>query len=312
MTLPDGFILRSATNEDADAITELIFGVLRSYGLSPDPATTDADLGDIERNYYQRGGTFDVLIETASQRIVGTVGLWPIDVQTVELRKMYLDGAYRGRGLGRVLLDHALAMACRRGFCRMTLETASVLKEALALYMHYGFTICATDHLAARCDIAMELELPDQLADYTIREGFAAMDFAQVTALLATSYWSPGIAREVVERGARHSALVIGAFLPDGTQVGFARVVSDCTRHAYLADVIVDEAHRGKGIGRAMVRYALAHPELATVKRWVLATADAQGVYAPLGFVPIMEPENKPERWMIRHTAHWPEVKRHG
>lgn len=305
MTLPDGFILRSANNEDAGAIRGLIVGVLHSYGLSPDPATTDADLGDIERNYYQHGGTLDVLVESASQRIVGTVGLWPIDIQTVELRKMYLDGAYRGRGLSRALLDHALAKACRRGFRRMTLETASVLQEALALYTRYGFTTYDTDHLAERCDIAMELVLPDLLSDYTIGEGYATMDFARVTGWLAGSYWSPGIAREMVERGARHSALVIGAFMTDGTQVGFARVVSDCTRHAYLADVIVDGAHRGKGIGRAMIRYALTHPELATVKRWVLATADAQAVYAPLGFVPLMEPENKPERWMIRHTAHW-------
>ena len=138
---------------------------------------------------------------------------------------------------------------------------------------------------------------------YTIREGVAAMDFVRVTAWLAASYWSPGIAGDTVERGARHSAVVIGAFTPDGAQVGYARVVSDCTRFAYLADVIVDEAHRGRGIARAMMRYALDHPELATVRTWTLATNDAHGVYAPLGFRPIAEPESKPETWMVRRKG---------
>jgi len=132
------------------------------------------------------------------------------------------------------------------------------------------------------------------------------MDFARVTAWLAASYWSPGIAREIVERGARHSALVIGAFAPDGTQVGFARVISDCTRFAYLADVIVDEAYRGQGIGRAMVRYAVEHPELATVITWALGTRDAHGVYTPLGFRVMTDPECHLERWMVRRTAPWP------
>lgn len=137
---------------------------------------------------------------------------------------------------------------------------------------------------------------------YEIREGFASMDFVRVTAWLAASYWSPGIAREMVERGAHNSALVIGSFLPGGEQIGFARVVSDCTRFAYLADVIVDEAQRGQGIGRAMVRFALAHPVFSTVCRWTLTTKDAHGVYAPLGFLPLTDEDNHPERWMVRHV----------
>lgn len=133
-----------------------------------------------------------------------------------------------------------------------------------------------------------------------IREGFHAMDFERVRAWLAATYWSPGIAQETVERAARNSALVIGAFAASGVQVGYGRVVSDCTRFAYLADIIVDESRRGMGIGRAMVRFALNHPEMTSVRKWTLATRDAHGVYAPLGFGPITEFENKPESWMIR------------
>jgi ribosomal protein S18 acetylase RimI-like enzyme len=71
-------------------------------------------------------------------------------------------------------------------------------------------------------------------------------------------------------------------------------VVSDRTRFAYLADVWVDEAHRGRGIARSVVRFALQHPEFASVSCWMLATADAHGVYRELGFGPLAQPE----RWM--------------
>lgn len=132
-----------------------------------------------------------------------------------------------------------------------------------------------------------------------IREGFDAMDFARVHAWLAASYWTPGIPRERVERGTRNSALVIGAFAKDGSQVGFARVVSDKSRFAYLCDVVVYAAFRRRGLAQALVRYALEHPEFATVSTWTLATRDAHAVYAPLGFRPVTDPESRPDDWMI-------------
>jgi GNAT superfamily N-acetyltransferase len=134
---------------------------------------------------------------------------------------------------------------------------------------------------------------------YIFREGFEVMDFGRVHAWLAATYWTPGIPRERVERAARNSALVLGAFTPEGVQVGFMRVVSDKTRFAYLCDVIVDESHRNRGIARAMVEFALGHPEFATVTTWTLATRDAHGVYAPLGFLPVTEPVSRPADWMI-------------
>jgi GNAT superfamily N-acetyltransferase len=135
--------------------------------------------------------------------------------------------------------------------------------------------------------------------DYHIRDGLPAMDFGRVQALLAATYWVPGIGRDQVERAAGNSALVIGAFLADGTQIGYARVVSDKTRFGYICDVVVDEAYRGRGIGRAMIRHALGHPEFATVTTWTLSTRDAHQVYAPLGFLPVTDPVSRPNDWMV-------------
>jgi len=151
-------LLRRATNQDREKISALVFEVLREYGLSPDPCRTDADLADIERHYHSRGGIFDVL-ETTDGAVVGSVGLYPIDRSTCELRKMYLHSSLRGNGLGRGLLEHALKRAKELGFSRVTLETASVLKEAIALYQSYGFRPFAPDHLAGRCDQALYLDL---------------------------------------------------------------------------------------------------------------------------------------------------------
>jgi GNAT superfamily N-acetyltransferase len=107
------------------------------------------------------------------------------------------------------------------------------------------------------------------------------------------------VAREQVERAALNSALVLGAFSPTGVQIGYARVISDKTRFAYLCDVVVDEDWRGQGVGRALVRFALGHADLATVKMWTLATRDAHGVYARLGFRPVSDPASHPEIWMM-------------
>jgi putative acetyltransferase len=150
--------LRRATNADREQITSLVYSVLEEYGLKPDPGCTDADLDDIERSYFARGGTFCVL-EDRDGSIVGAYGLYPTENQTCELRKMYLNRTHRGRGLGKYLLEDALTSARKLGFTTVTLETASVLKEAIALYKHHGFVPHQGDHLSARCDQAYILQL---------------------------------------------------------------------------------------------------------------------------------------------------------
>ena len=150
--------LRPATNTDCEHIVNLVYGVLKEYGLKPDPASTDADIRDIESSYFSRGGTFLVL-EAKDGSIIGAYGLYLLEQRTCELRKMYLQKAYRGQGLGKALLDDALSKARRLGFRKMVLETASVLKEAIALYKSYGFVEYTPDHLSSRCDQAYSLSL---------------------------------------------------------------------------------------------------------------------------------------------------------
>ena len=135
----------------------------------------------------------------------------------------------------------------------------------------------------------------EETGAYEIAEGLERVDFARVHGWLATAYWSPGVSRERVERAAHHSSLVVGAYAPGGDQVGYLRVVSDLTTFAWICDVFVAEAHRGRGVASAMVRFALTHPEHRGLRRWLLATADAHALYAAAGFRPLPAPE----RWML-------------
>ena len=112
--------------------------------------------------------------------------------------------------------------------------------------------------------------------------------------MLSKTIWSPGITKKEILKGIDNSALIVGAYNEDGTQIGFMLVVSDKTRFAYLMDVVVNENYRRQGIGTKMLNFALSHPELKDVYQWFLMTADAHGVYEKCGFEPI----NNPERLM--------------
>jgi GNAT superfamily N-acetyltransferase len=136
---------------------------------------------------------------------------------------------------------------------------------------------------------------------YTLSDRLGRIDFATVTTWLCATYWSPGIGRDEVERGAQHSSLVVGAYDADGAQVGYGRVASDRTRFGYLMDVYVSDEHRGQGLGRAIVRFAMEHPEHVPVYLWMLGTHDAHGVYEKLGF----GPPPQPDRLMVLKKP-WP------
>jgi len=144
--------LRSASNEDCERVQALVFGVLREYGLEPDLKGTDRDIADIEAHYTQRGGIFE-LIEDAQGNLLGTCGLYPISAEMVELRKMYFARGLRGRGVGKQTLQRMIEKARALGYKRLYLETASVLKEAVALYEKFGFVPTDETH-TPRCDTA--------------------------------------------------------------------------------------------------------------------------------------------------------------
>lgn len=155
---PGSFHIRPATNADRQAVQEIVFATLLEYGMRPDPGHTDADLADIEAHYFARGGCLDVIVD-ANEQVVGCVGLDRIDAREVELRKMYLRPDARGKGLGRRLLDHAIDQARRRGFARITLETASCLRTAIEMYRRHGFKDSDEQIHTSRCDLAMYLDL---------------------------------------------------------------------------------------------------------------------------------------------------------
>ena len=111
------------------------------------------------------------------------------------------------------------------------------------------------------------------------------LDLVRVHGWLRDAYWSPGVRFDIVERAFANS-LSVGAYAADG-QVAVARAVTDCATFAWLCDVFVDPTMRGRGIARAMVRALMADPRLQTLRRWCLATRDAHGVYAALGFAAV-------------------------
>ncbi len=110
----------------------------------------------------------------------------------------------------------------------------------------------------------------------------ARLDLTLIHGFLARSHWAAGIPFAVVKRAIDNS-LSFGLYR-GGRQIGFARIVTDHATFAYLADVFVVEAERGKGLGRHLVETILAHPELQGLRRWLLVTRDAQSLYQRCGF----------------------------
>lgn len=107
------------------------------------------------------------------------------------------------------------------------------------------------------------------------------------------SYWAKGIPRELVIKSIEHS-LCFSVFLHE-QQIGFARVISDQATFAYLCDVFIDEAFRGKGYSKQLMHFIMNYPALQTVRVFALGTLDAHGLYAQFGFLPLATPERRME-----------------
>jgi len=132
--------------------------------------------------------------------------------------------------------------------------------------------------------------------EYTISTDPRRLDLDLIHDFLSGSYWAAGRSRERVACSIEHS-LPFGLYHPGG-QVGFGRVVTDYVVIAYLADVFVLEAHRGKGLGGWLVETALGAPELQKIRVWTLGTRDAHELYRRFGFA-----EQRPGVWMERLDA---------
>ena len=128
----------------------------------------------------------------------------------------------------------------------------------------------------------------------TLSDDASRLQVDRIHSWLASSYWSPGIERALVERAIAGSHC-LGAYRDDA-QVAFARMITDHATFAWLADVWVAESVRGQGLGRRMVGWFLDHPLFAGLRRIGLVTADAHGVYAGLGFHPLVRADRYMER----------------
>ncbi|MEG3149345.1 GNAT family N-acetyltransferase [Sphingomonas sp. ZT3P38] len=126
--------------------------------------------------------------------------------------------------------------------------------------------------------------------DYYLSDDPALLRIDAIHGYLTRSYWSPGIGRDLVARAIRGSHCVGVYRAADGTQIGFARVITDHATFAHLADVYVLEEHQGRGIASAMLRYFHDHPRLQRLRRWTLNTLDAHSLYERFGWTRIEGP----------------------
>jgi GNAT superfamily N-acetyltransferase len=148
---------------------------------------------------------------------------------------------------------------------------------------------------SARTRTAPEI-VEHRRGEFVISTDPARLDLDVIHDFLTNCYWAKGIPREVVARSIEHS-LCFGIYDGRGLQVGFARVISDFATIAYLGDVFVLESHRGRGLSKWLMECVMQHPALQNLRRWILTTRDAHGLYSQVGFTPV----KSPERYMELH-----------
>ena len=138
----------------------------------------------------------------------------------------------------------------------------------------------------------MPQNFESQRERFTISTDPARVDIDAVCDFLTRAYWANTRPRERTERAIRNS-LVFGVY-ESQRQIGVARVVTDYSIFAYLCDVFIHEDYRAHGLGKWLLQTILDHPDLRDMRRWVLVTSDAHGLYQQFGFTSIEDPEH----WM--------------
>ena len=131
-----------------------------------------------------------------------------------------------------------------------------------------------------------------------IKDGFSIsmekekMDIDLIHSFLNRTYWAEGISKEIIRRSIEGS-MCFGV-LENDKQVGFARMITDKATFAYLADVFIIEEYRGRGLSKWLMQVIMSHPDLQGLRRMILATKDAHGLYKQFGFTPLINVD----RWM--------------
>jgi len=157
--------------------------------------------------------------------------------------------------------------------------------------------------------------------EFLVSTARARLDLDVIHGFLTNSYWAKGISRELVARALEHS-LCFGIYdesgsrvpgpanaaRPEAPQVGFCRVVSDLATVAYLGDVFVLESYRRRGLSKFLMECVTQHPALQGLRRWILLTRDAHGLYKKFGFTPLKSADrymelHRPDVYEIRKTS---------
>jgi GNAT superfamily N-acetyltransferase len=149
--------------------------------------------------------------------------------------------------------------------------------------------------------------MESRLGEFLISTDRARLDLDVIHGFLTNCYWAMGIPQEVVARSIEHS-LCFGVYDGSGAQVGFARVISDFATIAYVGDVFVLDTHRGRGLGKWLMECLTRHPALQNLRRWILTTRDAHGLYSQVGFRPVELREHfmelhRPDVYEVRKTT---------
>ena len=129
---------------------------------------------------------------------------------------------------------------------------------------------------------------------FTVSTDRQKLDRDAIHRFLAGSYWARGIPREVVDRSIENS-ICFGLYAEE-KMIGFARVISDAATFGYLSDVFVLPSHRGRGLATWFMEVVMGHPDFRGIRRWMLATADAHGLYRKVGFTQLSKPERIMEK----------------
>jgi GNAT superfamily N-acetyltransferase len=135
-----------------------------------------------------------------------------------------------------------------------------------------------------------------QKGEFSINTDKTKLDYGIIHRFLRESYWAEGIPLKTVKKGIENS-LCFGVY-HQGRQIGFARVITDYATYAYLGDVFILANYRGRGLSKWLVEVITGHPELQGLRRWMLATRDAHGLYVQFGFKGL----KAPDRWMEKHN----------
>lgn len=149
-------IIRKARAGDETEVLKLVKEALEPYGLELNPMEEDLDITDIPKYYMENNGDFEVI--EFKGNIIGSYGIYKLDSETCELRKMYLNKNFQGMGLGNIMIENSLKIARTLGYSKIILQTNSLLYKATKLYKKYGFEEIQ-EEVCERCDLAMVREI---------------------------------------------------------------------------------------------------------------------------------------------------------